>query len=323
MDEFDLIRTWFAPLATSPGADGLRDDVAEIDTPGRTILSADAIVEGVHFLPDDPLETVGAKLVRVNVSDILAKGGRPGAAMLSLVWPKGRPAGQLEDLARGLRKSLDKWEAHLAGGDTTSTAGPLVLSLTLTGSCGERGPVRRSGAQPGDEVWVTGAIGDGWLGLQAATGALGSLSQEAKSLLVSRYRVPEPPKLKFAKVVAASATASIDVSDGLAADAGHVAEASGTAVLIEAALVPLSSVGAAYVANGRASLADLLTGGDDYQTLFCARPEAHDAILADCTAAGIAVTRIGRVEAGKGATVMGPDGAPMSLDKAGWRHFAR
>lgn len=321
MDEFDLIRTWFAPLATSAGADGLRDDVAEIETPGRTILTADAIVEGVHFLPDDPLETVGAKLVRVNVSDIVAKGGRPGAAMLSLVWPMGRSTGQLEDLARGLRKSLDKWGAHLAGGDTTSTNGPLVLSLTLAGGCGERGPVRRSGAQPGEDVWVTGTIGDGWLGLQAATGALGQLSQEARSLLISPYRVPEPPKLKFAGVVAAHATASIDVSDGLCADAGHVAEASGVAIRLEAGLVPLSAVAASYVTNGRASLAALLTGGDDYQTLFCAPPGARDAIQADCAGAGITVTRIGRVETGRGVVVVDPSGHPMPFDRAGWRHF--
>lgn len=321
MDEFDLIRTWFAPLATSAGADGLRDDVAEIDTPGRTILTADAIVEGVHFLPDDPIETVAAKLVRVNISDIVAKGGQPGAAMLSLVWPRSRPAAQLQDFAKGLRKSLDRWGAHLAGGDTTATDGPLVLSLTLAGTCGERGPVRRSGASAGDEVWVTGTIGDGWLGLQAATGALGALSQEARSLLVSKYRVPEPPKLAFADVVARFATASIDVSDGLAADAGHMAEASGAAIRIEAGAVPLSAAATSYVDNGRAALASLLTGGDDYQTLFCGRPEAADAIRKACGDAGVAVTRIGQVVAGAGMSVLGPEGTELPLPTRGWRHF--
>jgi len=311
MNEFDLIRRYFAPLATSPGADQLRDDVAEI-APG-IIATKDAIVEGIHFLPGDPLETVAQKLVRVNVSDIIAKGGKPDAALLALVWPKGRPHEQLEGFARGLRKDFARWGAHLAGGDTTATDGPLTVTLTLTGKVGARGPVRRSGAQVGDDVWVTGTIGDGWLGLQAATGALGDLSAEAHNLLVSRYRVPEPPRLPFADIIATHAHASIDVSDGLAADAGHIAAASGAGMVIRAADVPLSPVAHAYVANNRVILADLLTGGDDYQTLFTAPQSARGAITA--------ATRIGEVVAGQGVVVLDAAGAPMALDRTGFRHF--
>jgi thiamine-monophosphate kinase len=311
LDEFDLIRRYFAPLATSSGADQLRDDVAEI-APG-IIATKDAIVEGIHFLPDDPLETVAQKLVRVNVSDIIAKGGKPDAALLALVWPKGRPHEQLEGFARGLGKDLARWGAHLAGGDTTATDGPLTLTLTLTGKVGPRGPVRRSGAQAGDGIWVTGSIGDSWLGLQAATGTLGKLSAEAHNLLVSRYRVPEPPRLPFADTVAAHATASIDVSDGLAADAGHVAEASGVQLIIRAADVPLSAVGQSYVDNNRATLADLLTGGDDYQTLFTAPASARASIAG--------AVRIGEVVAGQGVVILDAAGAPMALQRTGFRHF--
>lgn len=311
MDEFDLIRRYFAPLATSPGADQLRDDVAEI-APGL-IATKDAIVEGIHFLPDDPVESVAQKLVRVNVSDIIAKGGRPDAGLLALIWPKGRPHEQLEGFARGLGKDLARWGAHLAGGDTTSTDGPLTLTLTLTGKVGPRGPVRRSGAQLGDDVWVTGTIGDGWLGLQAATGALGKLTAEAHNLLVSRYRVPEPPRLPFADIVAAHATASIDVSDGLAADAGHVAQASGVQLIIYAASVPLSAVCQSYLDNGRVTLAALLTGGDDYQTLFTAAPSARASITS--------ATRIGEVATGQGVAVLDASGAPIPLERTGFRHF--
>jgi thiamine-monophosphate kinase len=311
LDEFDLIRRYFAPLATSAGADGLRDDVAEIAL--GIIATKDAIVEGIHFLPDDPLETVAQKLVRVNVSDIIAKGGKPDAALLALVWPKGRPHEQLEGFARGLGKDLARWGAHLAGGDTTATDGPLTLTLTLTGKVGPRGPVRRSGAQAGDDIWVTGTIGDSWLGLQAATGTLGKLSAEAHNLLVSRYRVPEPPRLPFADTVAAHATASIDVSDGLAADAGHVAEASGVQLIIRAADVPLSAVGQSYVDNSRTTLADLLTGGDDYQTLFTAPASARASIAG--------AVRIGEVVAGQGVVILDAAGAPMALQRTGFRHF--
>ena len=316
MDEFSLIRRYFAPLATSPGADGLRDDVAEIarlENGMGLIATKDAIVEGIHFLPDDPLETVAQKLVRVNVSDIIAKGGKPDAALLALIWPKGRTHEQLEGFARGLGKDLARWGAHLVGGDTTSTDGPLTLTLTLTGKVGARGPVRRSGAKVGDDIWVTGTIGDSWLGLQAATGAFGALSAEARNLLVSRYRVPEPPRLPFADLVAVHATASIDVSDGLVADAGHVAEASGVGLLINAAEVPLSAVGQGYLTNAKADLRALLTGGDDYQTLFTVPQSARPLITG--------ATRIGEVAAGEGVTVRDASGAAMSFDITGFRHF--
>ena len=315
MDEFDLIRRYFAPLVISPGAADLRDDVAEI-APGL-IATKDAIVEGIHFLPDDPLETVAQKLVRVNVSDIIAKGGKPDAALLAVVWPKSRPHEQLEDFARGLGKDLERWGAHLVGGDTTSTDGPLTLSLTLLGNVGSRGPVRRSGAKPGEDIWVTGDIGDSWLGLQAATGALGPLIAEAQNQLVSRYRVPEPPRLAFADLIAARASASIDVSDGLVADAGHIAEASSVRLLIGASLVPLSATASHYVENGKVDLRDLLTGGDDYQTLFTVPQAARKAMRSS----GSKITRIGVVTAGEGVFVLDADKQPLEFNAAGWRHF--
>jgi thiamine-monophosphate kinase len=315
MDEFDLIRRYFAPLATSPGADGLNDDVAEI-APGL-IATTDTLVEGVHFLPDDPISTVAQKLVRVNVSDIIAKGGKPDAALLALTWPKSRPAAQLGDFSAALGTDLARWSAHLAGGDTTSTSGPLVLTLTLLGRVGPRGSVRRSGAKPGDDIWVTGVIGDGWLGLQAASSRLGALNAEARNLLVSKYRTPEPPRLPFADMVATFGHASIDNSDGLVADAGHVAKASNVRIVMEAASIPLSPTAHHYTANRKADLRDLFTGGDDYQTLFTAPVSARDTIAA----ATPTITRIGRVEQGEGVVVLDATGAAMSFKNTGFRHF--
>ena len=315
MDEFDLIRRYFAPIATSPGADDLRDDVAEI-APGL-IATKDAIVEGIHFLPDDPLDTVAQKLVRASISDIVAKGGKPEAALLALIWPKGRPHEQLEDFARGLGKDLQYWGAHLVGGDTTSTNGPLTLSLTLLGKVGARGPVRRSGAKPGEDVWVTGDIGDSWLGLQAATVALGKLTAEVQTQLVARYRVPEPPRLSFADLISARVSSSIDVSDGLVADAGHIARASSVRLLIGASLVPLSALASHYISNGMANLRDMLTGGDDYQTLFTAPQTARNAIRSN----GTKLTRIGQVTEGEGVLVLDTNDEPLLFEATGWRHF--
>jgi thiamine-monophosphate kinase len=316
MDEFDLIRKYFAPLATSPGADGLRDDVAEI-APGL-IATKDAIVEGVHFLSSDPLDTVARKLVRVNVSDIIAKGARPSGALLALVWPKGRAVAEIGTFAAALGEDLKHWGAHLLGGDTTGTDGPLTLSLTLLGKTGARGPVRRSGAKPGDDVWVSGTIGDGWLGLKAAQGAFGQLSEQNRTFMIARYRVPEPPPLALADVVAAHASASIDVSDGLVADAGHVAEASGAGIVILIDDVPLSATGRGFLTNPKAELMALLTGGDDYQTLFTA-PASDRAAIAG---AGLQITRIGQVETGKGVRLLDSAGRELIAPKGGWAHFS-
>ncbi|MEZ5938962.1 MAG: thiamine-phosphate kinase [Hyphomonadaceae bacterium] len=320
MDEFDLIRTLFAPLAQSPGAQGLTDDVAELTTLGRVIVTTDTIVEGVHFRPEDPLDTVAAKLVRVNVSDVLAKGAEPREALLNLTWPKGRDAGALAVFAKRFGEELAHWGARLVGGDTTATDGPLVLSLTLTGVCAQRGPVRRSGAQAGDEVWVTGTIGDGWLGLQAARGRLSGLDSSALAWLESRYRVPETPPLAVAALIATHATASMDVSDGLVADAEHLASASGVAMKVEAAAIPVSAPARTWLARRDADLRALLTGGDDYQCLFTAPPQSAAAILEAAAGGAVEVARIGRVLAGAGVEILDPQGEAISFEGKGWRH---
>lgn len=324
MDEFDLIRRFFAPIATAPGADRLRDDVAEIALQAgkRLIVTADAIVEGVHFLPDDPLASVAAKLVRVNVSDIIAKGGHPAGALLSLAWPKGRDAGGLQEFAQQLGEDLAHWGGHLLGGDTTSTTGPLTLSLTLTGWCGARGPVRRNGAQVGEDVWISGPIGDGWLGLHAAQGRWPELSDIDRGVLADAYRFPKVAPLGLADVIGLHGGGGIDISDGLAADAGHLAAASGVALVIDPDMIPLS-IAAKHWLTGVAdrTIAPLLVGGDDYQALFTAPPsvEARQAIREAGVAMRIDMKRIGRVEQGSGVRFVGSDGEELRV-AGGWRH---
>jgi thiamine-monophosphate kinase len=324
MDEFDLIRRYFAPLARTPGADGLRDDVAEIALQAgkRLIVTADAIVEGVHFLPDDPLSSVAGKLVRVNVSDIIAKGGHPAGALLSLAWPKGRDPAGLEEFATRLGEDLASWGGHLLGGDTTSTSGPLTLSLTLTGWCGVRGPVRRNGAQAGEDIWVSGPIGDGWLGLQAALGGLGELSAMDRSVLVDAYRLPKVAPLALADVIAAHGGGAIDISDGLAQDAEHLSEASGVALVIDPEAIPLSMAARRWLAaSADRTIAPLLGGGDDYQAVFSAPAtvEARQAIREAGLAMRIDMRRIGRVEPGTGVRFVGTDGSELHVE-GGWRH---
>lgn len=320
MDEMDLIRNVLAPLVSAPGADGLRDDVAELRANGRIIATADTIVEGVHFLAEDPLETVAAKLVRVNVSDVIAKGATPSECLLSLVWPRSRPARQIEQLAEGLKANLDLWNCRLVGGDTTSTDGPLVLSLTMTGACASRGPIRRSAAKPGEDIWVSGSIGDGWLGLQVVRSGLAGVEEEDRDWLAAAYRKPNAPPVELAAIVAEHGGGSIDISDGLSGDAGHVAEASGVGMEIEVSRIPLSDAGRRVLeAMDDISIKALLSGGDDYQTLFTAPGEHRDAIAKAAADAGIRLTRIGVCDEDEGVRFIGPDGQRI-YPEPGWRH---
>lgn len=289
MAEKDWIRRYFAPLARSPGAAGLTDDTAEM-TPvsGPLIATVDAMAEGVHFFPDDPIDTVARKLVRVNVSDILAAGARPHEALLTLGWPETRGEDDLAAFAAALGDELSRWGASLIGGDTITAPGGLFLSLTLTGACLGPRPVRRGGARSGDEVWVTGEIGAARLGYLWKTAGQG----EARWL--AALQAPDLPPPAAARLIAAEATAAMDISDGLLGDLAALAAASGLAASLDLETVPFSGAPATLAAK-----LDLASWGDDYQLLFAAPPESAAAI----TGSGLLVRRIGRLAPGAGLTV--------------------
>lgn len=324
-DEFDLISRFFAPLSRgAPGAYNLTDDVAlSPAAPHGLILSCDSLVEGVHFLPGDPLDSVARKLLRRNLSDIVAKGARPLGYLLALVWPRSRPVEQIAQFALGLGEDQDLYGFSLWGGDTTRTDGPLTASITIVGEAIGRGPVRRAGAAPGDEVFVTGTIGDAALGLMAASGQLSGISEKDSRWLIGRYRLPQP-RIAAARLVANFATAAIDISDGLVADAQHLASVSGMRVEIDATLTPLSDAGARWFAlqpDGGAAWRRLLSGGDDYEVLFCAAAARSQDVFESAKRDGLQLTRIGVVTRGAGVGVSGPDRMPLNLPITGWRHF--
>lgn len=309
-DEFDIIRTLFAPLATAPGARGLLDDAAVFEAHGNLVITTDAIVEGVHFLSDDPIDAVAKKALRVNVSDLVAKGAKPIAALLTLIWPNHRPSGQIADFARGLGEDLAHYDIALLGGDTTSTHGPLTISVTALGApLGPRIPARGD-AKPGQDVWLTGPIGDAYLGLRALREGV---DDEVGRALAERYRLPNPPS-GDAALIAEVAGASIDVSDGLIADAGKIASASGVALRIHAERAPLSGAARAWLARTGEDALALLSGGDDYQVLLTADPANRERL----ERAGW--TPIGAVGAGAGLELIGADGEPIALSAGGHVH---
>jgi thiamine-monophosphate kinase len=310
-EEFGLIARHFAPLA-GPGALGLLDDAALLSPPaGRElVLTADAIVAGVHFLPDDPAPLVGRKLLRVNLSDLAAMAATPLAYLMTVSAPHGTPDAWFAGFAAGLAQDQAEFGLTLLGGDTTGTPGPLSLSLTCIGHVAPGTAVRRRGARAGDELWVSGTIGDGALGLLALQGKV----SDPDGVLAGRYRLPRP---RLGLLRAGLVRAAMDVSDGLVQDAGHLARVAGLGAVIEAARVPLSDAARSI---GPGALETCLTGGDDYELLMAVPPGGGAALQA--AAGEVPVTRIGRFVAGDGVAVWDAQGAEMAFFRPGWSHFS-
>ena len=320
--EFETIRRLFAPLAHPEWGRGLLDDVAVVPSrPGfDLVLTKDAIVEGVHFLPADPLDTVARKLLRVNLSDLAAKGAEPFGYLLACGWSGRCGWPERQAFVDGLRADQKAFGVALVGGDTVVTPGPASFSLTALGWVPKGRAVARAGARPGDLVFVTGTIGDGWLGLQAAQDKL-ALEPDRLAALTDHYRAPAP-RVEFATVVRDYATASVDVSDGLIADLGHIAEASGVRVEIDLEVTPLSAAGQAWF-EGRVdpqdALETLVTGGDDYEIAFTAPARDEAALRREAEKRRLRLTRLGRVASGKGVTARFA-GRPVAFDRPGFTH---
>jgi thiamine-monophosphate kinase len=314
--EFSLIARHFRPLA-GPGALDLSDDAALVDMPAgkQLVIAADAIVAGVHFLPDDPPETIGRKLLRTNLSDLAAMGAAPLGYLMTCAFPAGTNDAWIAGFVAGLAADQREFGLHVLGGDTVSTTGPASFSLTILGSVVPGQALRRAGARPGDEIWVSGSIGDGALGLLSLTGRLPPDPE-----LADRYRLPRP-RLRLGQALAGIARAALDVSDGLVQDLGHLARAAGCGATIEAALVPLSDPARAALAADPTLLARILGGGDDYELLFAAAPGDADHVLAAGRATQTPVTRIGSFVDGTGVRVLDTKGAPIALPRRGWSHF--
>jgi thiamine-monophosphate kinase len=320
-----LIARYFRPLATDPGALGLCDDAATITPPpgSDVVLKTDAIVGGVHFFPDDPPGMIAKKALRVNLSDLAAKGARPAGFLLSLVLPKTAGEDWLAAFAAGLGEDAQAYHCPLLGGDTDRTPGPVTISIAAFGILPTGTMVRRSGARPGDLVVVTGTIGDAALGLKLRRdrGLAQSwrLTEAAAAHLEERYLLPQP-RNALAEAVLQYASAAIDVSDGLAGDLAKLCRASSVAADIDVSRVPLSDAARAAVAAAPALLETALTGGDDYEIALTLAPAKLREFQLAAQAAGIAMTEIGRVQAGEDARFM-RDGKALTFARASYSHF--
>jgi thiamine-monophosphate kinase len=321
LDEFERIRRFFAPIA-GPGALGLRDDAALVDCAAgqRLVVTADAIVAGVHYLPDDPPDLVARKLLRVNLSDLAAMGARPLSYLLTTALPDSLGEDWLAEFAKGLGEDQRRFAVDLLGGDSVATKGPAVLSLTAIGTVATGMEVPRSGARPGDRIWVSGTIGDAFLGLGVLRGRHPGLGAAHRAALIDRFRIPEP-RTRLGPELAGIAHAMIDVSDGLLADLGHICAASNAGAVVELMALPLSAAAQAVVAAEPAIRPLLAAGGDDYELLFAASEDAAGAIAALSVRLGTPIAPIGRIKAGAGVRLVDRDGTTVTIESAGWRHF--
>jgi thiamine-monophosphate kinase len=321
LGEFERIRRFFAPLA-GPGGLGLLDDAAIVDCPAgqRLVVTADAIVAGVHYLPDDPPDLIARKLLRVNLSDLAAMGARPRYYLLTTALSTALGPNWLAEFTRGLAEDQRRFGIDLLGGDSVATTGPAVLSLTAIGEVATGMEVRRNDARAGDLVWVSGTIGDAFLGLALLRGAYPQLASEYRTELIGRFQVPEP-RVDLGCRLAGIAHAMIDISDGLIADLGHICETSRVAAVVELASLPLSPP-ARIIVDGEPSVrTTLAAGGDDYELLFTASAGLTRAIDGLSSVLGVPITRIGRIEPGEGVRLVDAEGRTIPVGESGYRHF--
>jgi len=327
-DEFALIARHFAPLSRGfPGAYGLRDDAAVITpAPGcELVVKTDAIIAGIDFPPDEPADLVARKALRVNLSDLAAKGAIPRAYLLDLMMPHSVDEGWIAAFAAGLAHDQAEYGIHLIGGDMSATPGPTTIAVTALGEVPIGRIIRRGGARAGDGVFVTGTIGDAALGLAVLRGELAELDAVSAAFLIDRYRVPQP-RVTVGPELIGVGSAAIDVSDGVVADLRHICEVSELSAIIETLHLPLSGAARAAIAGDPRLLAAVLGGGDDYEIVFAASTLAADVIADLSRSSGVPIAQIGRMvappaDADYEVCVIGRDGQRMILASEGWAHF--
>jgi len=319
-----LIARFFKPVATDPGALGLSDDAAFIKPPPGCdlVLKADAIVGGVHFFPGDAAQAVASKALRVNLSDLAAKGARPLGFLLSLAIPKDTKEEWLGGFAEGLRGDAVLFGCPLFGGDTDRTPGPVTVSIAMFGSVPEGTMVRRAGAKAGDRVFVTGTIGDAALGVALRSGKAKTwkLNEAQRQHLVSRYLLPQP-RNALAEAIRSHASAAMDISDGLVGDFGKLCRASGVAADINVASVPVSDAAKTVIAGEVAALELALTGGDDYEIICTVPNKKAEDFRSAARGAGVPVTELGEIKTGEGARFIDAAGKPLVFKRASFSHF--
>jgi thiamine-monophosphate kinase len=323
ISEFDVIAKYLKPLAASaPGAFALSDDAAVLpDLPSghAYVVTKDALAAGVHMRSDESPADMARKALRVNLSDLAAMGARPIGLFMALCLGADTDESFVQAFCTGLGADLKTFDVALMGGDIIRQPGPFIVSITAFGHAPRDRMLRRSGAQIGDTLWITGTIGDAALGLRAATGQLSGLKTADQEYLVDRYCIPQP-RTKLGVRLIGLAHACIDVSDGLVADVGHICAGSALGCVIQSEKVPVSPAVRAVLAQNSDVLVDILTGGDDYELAFAAPERAAEQIRHLAAAASIQISSIGTFVSGHDVEVRDRNGDRIPIPSGGYRH---
>lgn len=315
--EFDLISRHF----TRPAANavlGVGDDCALVDvTNGMDLtVSTDTMVSGTHFFPDVDPEHLGHKALAVNLSDIAAMGAMPYWAMLALTVPNVDHE-WLAAFAKGFFDLAAEYNVSLIGGDTTR--GPLTLTVTIMGEVPAGAALRRSGAKAGNDIWVSGTVGDAALAVAHRHGKVVLTESDYHEAVMRLY---EPtPRVALGQALRGMATSAIDISDGLLADLGHICRLSGVGATVELGSIPVSAIGARHFQSDAGRTA-IVAGGDDYELCFTAPANSRESIAELTDMLGVPLTRIGQVKRGKGVSLLGADGKAVKVDGRGYDHFS-
>ena len=320
--EFDLIETYFAPLASEEsGSLNLKDDAAvlPVNQGMSIVVTTDCLVSGVHFLPNDPPETIAIKLLAVNFSDLASMGATPRHYTIAAALPRSIDEEWVSRFSQGIKDGQSRFGAVLVGGDTVSTDGPLTLTLTALGEVPIGRALKRSEAKPGEMLYVSGAIGDAGIGLRVLRDEFPNLSDDARRFAVERYQTPIP-RIELGHALRGLASAAVDVSDGLVADLGHLCEASCVGADVDSAKVPLSSLSRELLGSGHVSLQELYSSGDDYELIFSVSSSKISELEDVMSAFSVPITKIGTVT--KAVDILIRDGKGLlHFDKTGYRHF--
>ncbi|MES2758339.1 MAG: thiamine-phosphate kinase [Pseudomonadota bacterium] len=317
LSEFDLIKQYFTRARPSRATLGIGDDCALLTpTAGMQMaISSDMLVEGRHFFAGADARMLGHKCLAVNLSDLAAMGAKPVAFTLALALPQADPH-WLAGFSQGLFALADEFDCELIGGDTTK--GPLTICITIFGELAPGQALRRDAAKVGDDVWISGTLGDARLAL---AGYRGECALDAASLQQAAPRMHAPmPRVALGRALAGLAHAALDISDGLVGDLGHILAASKVGATLDTDALPAGPVLAVQDRALRRRFT--AAGGDDYELCFTAAPQQRAQIVAAAAQCGTAVTRVGVIEANAGLRFTDADGRPLHLALTGFDHFA-
>jgi len=320
MNEFEMIQQYFLPLTMGrKEAEGLQDDAAILDIPEGydLVISSDTLNGGTHFLKKETPAHIAHKALRVNLSDMAAMGAQPLCYQMNLAFSQFPDEEWVKGFSAALLSDNEAFGVFCSGGDTTVAEGPLLVSITVTGLVPKGQAVKRSTAQAGDLVVLTGPIGQAAVGVKILLDVLEIENSEA--FLEAAHK--PTPRTTISDEICKYARAAVDVSDGLIADLGHVCQTSGVSATLELAKIPFTDETKALVDANVIAYEDLLTGGDDYEIAMAVAPENIDAFTAEAAAKGVGLSVVGVFKDGQGLEVVDENAEALAFKRPGWTHF--